>query len=370
LLISSGLFLRSLQGATEIEPGFAEPANLVMVSVDPGLQGYDEPRSREFLHRLMEETLALPEVTAVGMINQLPLGLGSSDRGVSIPGYEFGEGELRSIMYAMCTEGYLEAMGVRLLEGRTFTRQDDEAGPPVMIINKRFADRFWPGESALGKIVETGGREREVIGVVGTGKYRSLGEEPTEFMYFPQRASFVAGMTLVARTPANPQAALRRIQGIVRSADPDMPVFDVRTMEDHMGIALLPARLGGTVLAVFGFLGLALAAVGIYGVMAYSVAQRKREMGIRVAVGADRGSVLAMVLKEGMRLTVIGTVLGLVAAAGAARLVQGLLYNVSALDPVAFVGVPILLVCVALLAVLLPARRATAVEPMRVLKTD
>jgi ABC-type antimicrobial peptide transport system permease subunit len=177
-------------------------------------------------------------------------------------------------------------------------------------------------------------------------------------------------MTLVARTPADPQSVLRGIRTIVRAADPDMPVFDVRTMEDHMGIALLPARLGGTVLGVFGFLGLTLAAVGIYGVMAYSEAQRKRELGIRVAVGADKSKVLKLVLGEGMRLAVIGVVLGLMAAVGASRLVQGLLYNVGALDPFAFIGVPILLVGVALLAVYLPARSAAGVEPMRVLKTD
>ena len=139
----------------------------------------------------------------------------------------------------------------------------------MIIVNKRFADRFWPGESALGKIVETAEAEREVIGVVETGRYRSLGEAPTEFMWFPQRELFTAGVTLVARTPASPQAVLSEIRGIVRNADADMPVYDVRTMEDHMGMALLPARLGGSVLGLFGVLGLLLAAVGIYGVMAF-----------------------------------------------------------------------------------------------------
>lgn len=370
LLISSGLFLRSLQGATEIDPGFDDPASLVMASLDPGLQGYDEPRSREFLDRITEQVLALPEVTAVGLIDQAPLGLGGSDRGVTIPGYEFAEGELRSLMYVRVTEGYLEAMGTQLLAGRTFTRQDDEAGPPVIIINRRFADRFWPGESALGKIVQTAGEDREVIGVMETGKYRSLGEAPREFMWLPQRERFTSGMTIVARTPSNPQSVLRNIQRIVRSADPNMPVFDVRSMENHMGIALLPARIGGSVLGLFGILGLLLAGVGIYGVMAYSVAQRTRELGIRVALGADKSTVLKQVLGEGMKLALIGTVLGLAAAAGAAQLVKGLLYNVNALDPVAFVGVPTILMAVAAFAVYLPARRAAGVDPMKALKSE
>jgi predicted permease len=370
LLVSSGLFIRSLQGATQIDPGFDDPAGLVMASFDPGLQGYDEARSRVFFDRILEEAQALPEVRAVGLTDQAPLGLGGSDQSVSIPGYEFTEGERRSIMYHQVSEGYLEAMGTDLLAGRTFTRQDDDAGPPVVIVNRRFADRFWPGESALGKVVHTAGTDREVIGVMETGKYRTLGEEPAEFMWLPNRELFATGVTLVARTSTNPAPVLQSIRRIVHSADPDMPVFDVRTMEDHMGIALMPARLGGSVLGLFGVLGLALAAVGIYGVMAYSVAQRKRELGIRVALGADKATVLRQVLGEGMRLALLGTVLGLAGAAGASRLVKSLLYNVSSLDPVAFVGVPLILVGVAAVAVYLPARRAAGVDPMKALKTE
>jgi hypothetical protein len=261
-------------------------------------------------------------------------------------------------------------MGVGLLEGRTFTRQDDAGGPPVIIVNQRFAERFWPGESALQKIVETAGKERVVVGVVETGKYRSLGEAPTEFMYLPHRERFSTGMTLVARTRAEPTLVLQVVQGTVRALDADMPVFDVRTMQDHMGIALLPARLGGAVLGLFGLLGLALAAVGIYGVMAYSVARRRRELGIRVALGADRASVLGLVLGQGARLALLGIAVGLIAAAAAARLLEGMLYNVGAYDPVAFVGVPVLLAAVALLAVYLPARRAAGVEPMRALRAE
>jgi predicted permease len=273
-------------------------------------------------------------------------------------------------MYANITEGYLAAAGVRLLEGRTFTPQDDALGPPVIIVNQRFANRFWPGESAVGKAVRTAGRERQVIGVMETGKYRSLGEPPTEFMWLPQREQFRTGMAIVARTRSDPNGVLRRITDIVREADPLLPVFDVRTMEDHMGTALLPARLGGSVLGLFGGLGLILAAVGVYGVMACSVAQRRRELGIRVALGADRTGILKLVVGEGLRLALLGAGIGLVAAAGAARLVRGLLYGVSALDPVAFGSVPLLLLGVAFLAVYLPARRAAGIEPMRVLKTD
>jgi len=370
LLISSGLFLRSLQGATQIDPGFDDPAHVVLASVDPGLQGYDEARSRAFLDRLLEDVGSLPGVGAVGLSDWLPLGISGSDRFVEIPGYEFAEGELRSISYARVSEGYLEAMGVSVLEGRTLSRTDDAAGAPVVVVNRHFADRFWPGESALGKVVRTAGKDREVVGVVETGKVRSLGEAPTGLMYLPQRELFTTGVTLVARASIDPHVALQRIRETIRAADPDMPVFDVRTMEDHMGTALLPARLGGTVLGLFGLLGLVLAAVGIYGVMAYSVAQRTRELGIRIALGSDRGAVVRLVLREGMRLAALGVVLGLVAAVGASRLVRGLLYGVSSLDPLAFSVVPLTLVVVAAAAVYLPARRAAAVDPIRALKTE
>ena len=370
LLISSGLFLRSLQGAMRIDPGFEAPSNLVMASLDPGLQGYDTPSAQAFYDRLLERIASAPEVSSVALVYSAPLGLGSADRGVAIPGYEFAEGERNSLYYTYVTEGYFETMGIQFIEGRPISRTDDAASAPVIVVNQRFADRFWPGESALGHIVQTAGAEREVVGVVETGKYVSLGEAPAEFMFMSHHERFNSDMTIVARTPTDPQGALRTIQRLVREADPDMPLYDVRTMADHMGIALLPARLGGSMLGLFGLLGLTLAAVGIYGVMAYSVSQRRRELGIRVALGADRDSVVRMVVTEGMRLAVVGTVIGLVGAILAAQLVKGLLYDIQPIDPIAFTGVPLLLIAVSGLAVYLPARRAARADPMRALKSE
>ena len=370
LLVSSGLFLRSLRSAVDIHPGFDEPRSLVMASVDPGLQGYSREQALQFFDRLVDSVGAQPEISAVGLVEALPLGFGNSDRGVSIPGYEFAEGERNSLHYTSVDTGYFDAMGIRMLEGRGFNRTDTEESTPVLVINQRFAERFWPGESALGKIVRTAGEDRQVIGVVETGKYSSLGEDPTEYMYFPLREQFSYGMTLVARTPGDPGQALSAIRREVRALDTELPVFDVRTMQDHLGIALLPARLGGYALGLFGLLGLGLAAVGIYGVMAYSVAQRHRELGIRVALGASRQSVVRQILGEGLRLAIIGSILGLVGAFFAARLVDGLLYQARALDPVTFTAVPALLLLVAAAAVYLPARRASSVDPIRSLRAD
>ena len=370
LLISAGLFLRSMQGAMGIDPGFRDPGHLAMASVDPGLQGYDEAQARAFYDRLQDELLARPEIDAVGFVETLPLGFGNSDRGVEIPGYEFAEGERNSLHYTQISPGYLEAMGTSVLEGRTFTRADDAGAEPVIVINRAFAERFWPGESALGRIVGTAGADRRIVGVVETGKYRSLGEDPTEFMYLPQRQVFSSGMTAVARTSGPPALALATLRSTVAGIDSELALFDLRTMEDHMGIALMPARVGGIVLGFFGTLGLLLAAVGIYGVMDYSVVQRRREMRVRVALGADRPTVTRLVLSEGLRLAVFGAVVGLLGAAGAARLVEGMLYQTRALDPLTFAAVPAILLVVAAAAVYLPARRAANTDPVRALAAE
>lgn len=369
LLVGSGLFLRSLQGATRIDPGFDSPEHLLTAAFDPTLQDFEAQEGWPLVDRMMQEIRALPGVEAAGVVSRLPLGLNTADRGVEIPGYEFAEDERRSIHYAHATEGYLEALGATMVEGRTLRRSDDAESEPVIVVNQVFADRYWPGESAVGKTVVTEG-ERRVVGVVETGKYTSLGEDPMPYMYLPARQGGLGQMTLVARTPAGPAPVTPRIREIVRRVAPTLPLYDVRSMEAHMGVALLPARLGGTALALFGILGMALAAVGIYGVMAYSVAQRRREVGIRVALGARRTDVVTMVLRQGLRLALAGTLVGLVGAALLGRLVQGLLYDVSGLDPVAFTVIPAVLLAVATLAVYLPARRAAGGDPVEALRAE
>jgi ABC-type antimicrobial peptide transport system permease subunit len=209
-----------------------------------------------------------------------------------------------------------------------------------------------------------------VVGVVETGKYGRLGEDPKSYMYYSWPAAWSFDMTLHVRTEGDPAALANGVRRIFRDMDADLPVYDVKSMENHLGYALLPAQLGGVVLGIFGFLGLFLAAIGIYGVMAYSVAQRKAELGIRVALGADKRRVVGLVLGEGMVLAGIGAALGLAGAAGTARLVQGFLYGVDPYDPVAFLVVPAVLVAVAALAVYLPARRAASLDPSEALRAE
>jgi predicted permease len=275
-----------------------------------------------------------------------------------------------SIDYNIATPGYFEAMGIPLLRGRGFAERDDSAAAAVIVVNQRFAERFWPGQDPLGRVVRVSGRDRTVVGVVPNGKYRRLGEDPLAYMYLPQAQQWNAAMTLHVRTAGDPAALAPALRREVAALDADLPVSDVRTMTNHLGIALLPARLAGWVLGGFGLLGLVLAAVGIYGVMSYSVARRTREIGIRMAIGAAYPQVVGLVMRQGLRMVVLGAAIGLAGAVAASRLVQGMLYGASAVDPVVFAGVPALLIAVAALAIWVPARRAARVPPMVALRND
>ncbi len=369
LLISSGLFLRGLQKATNVDKGFDEN-NLLLASVDPGLQGYDRERAEVFYRELETGLSSLPGVEAVGFARMVPLTLSSSDRGVRIPGYEPGPNENMSIRYNVVTPGYFDAMGIPVLSGRPFLEMDDRDGAKVMVVNQQFANRFWPGENAIGRTVHTAGEDKEVIGVVPTGKYWSLGEDPTAYMYFPQAQEWSFPMTAHIRTSGKPNALAASVRSEVQRLDSAMPVADLRTMTSTLGVALFPARLGGAALGIFGVLGMILAAVGIYSVMAYSVSQRTHEIGIRVALGAGSNNVVGMVIRKGMTMVGIGVALGTGIALGASRLMENLIYGVNAIDPVTFLGVPGILCAVALLATYLPARRAASVDPMKALRSE
>jgi len=368
LLVSAGLFLRNLRAATQVDKGFSS-GNLLLADVDPGLQGYSRGRVEEFYRTLIERMTAVPSVRAVGLTENLPLGIGSSDWGVSIPGYTPSPNENLSIAMAIVSPAYFEAIGTPLLRGRGFTVQDDSAAARVIVVNQRFAERFWPRQDPIGRTVRTGGRDHAVIGVVPTGKYRSLGEEPSAFMFLAQAQHRSSGMSIVIRTAGDPTALAPALREQIAGFDPDLPIASLRTMDDHLGIALLPARLAGVVLGIFGLLGLVLASVGIYGVMSYSVSQRQREIGIRMAIGAARATVVRLLMREGLALVLIGIGAGLTGAFAGARLIRGVLYG-SGLDPVTFGLVPLVLGGVAMLAIWLPARRASAVNPVVVLKQE
>ena len=369
LLICSGLFLVNLKSATNVDKGFVSDHRLV-ASLDPSLQGYTPANTRQFYDRLAERLRGNAGVTAVGYTDALPLGLGESDRGVEIPGYVPAKNENMSMYYARATPGYFEAMGMPLVSGRAFTTQDDSASVPVMVINEAFAKRFWRGQSALGKTVHASGKDWTVVGVVPTGKYVRLGEDPAPFMWMPVAQEWDAGLTVVINTKGDPAAIIPTLRAEVRALDANMPLSSVKSLNEYLGIALLPARLAGTVLGVFGVLGLMLASVGVYGVMSYSVSQRTREIGIRMAIGASQLNVITLIMRQGLTLVVIGSVIGLAGAFGASRFLRSVLYGGQSLNTVTFVAVPLLLVVVAAFATWLPSRRAAALDPMIALRQE
>ncbi len=371
LLICAGLFLRSLRNASAIDPGF-DADNLLAMSMDLGQQGYDEARGKQFNAQLLDRVRALPGVLAASLADALPLDLGGSRRGITIEGYSAQPGEDMEIYSSTVAPGYFETLRIPLLQGRTFDAQDRPEAPGVVLINEAFARRYWPGQPPLGKRIQMGSvREGvndapalTVVGVVRDGKYNSLGEDATPFFYANLAQRYASSPTLIVRTAGNPTDALATVRNEVATLDKNLPLYDVKTMRQHLGLSLLPARLAGSVLGIFGLVALLLAAAGIYGLMAYTVAARTREIGIRMALGANMLAVLRLVIQQGMKLVLLGLTIGLVAAFALTHLLKSLLFGVSTTDPVTFAGIALLLLFVALLACWIPARRATKVDPM------
>jgi putative ABC transport system permease protein len=264
-------------------------------------------------------------------------------------------------------------MGTRLLEGRDFTEQDGESNRAAAIVNETFARRFWPGQSALGKRFSSAGSAGpwiEVVGVMQDGKYISLSEEAKPFVYLNLNPQSGRSLTMVVRVTTETQSAMAAIRREFQRLDARLPLYDVQTMVEHMALPLFQARVAATLLGGFGLLALALAAIGVFGVMSYAVTQRTREIGIRIALGAQAGGILKLVIGQGLKLAALGMGIGLACAFAGTRLMSDFLYGVSALDVVTFAGVPLLLALVALLACYVPARRAMRVDPMVALRSE
>jgi predicted permease len=369
LLTCAGLFLRNLRAATTFDKGF-NSENVLVATMDPGMQGYSRARAEQFYAQLRARLQAQSAVRQVGFTQILPLSLNESDTDAMPTGYTRGPNENMSVQYSIVTDGYFDAMGIKILSGRDFRTSDDSAAQRVLIVNQQFVQKYFAGGEALGKTVRTRGSDHTIIGVVPTGKYQRLGEPATPFMYFAQNQRYNAGQTIVIRTSTDPESFIPTLRAEVAALDRSLPIANVQSMNRQLGIALMPARITGAALGVFGVLGLILAAIGMYGVMAYSVAQRTREIGIRMAIGAAASDVIRLVMRQGMTLVVIGGVIGLVGAVGASRLLGGILYGGGENDLLTFVAVPVVLVCVAVLATWVPARRAANTDPLAALRQE
>ena len=369
LLVAAGLFLRSLQKAQALDVGF-QPDHLALASIELGIQGYTDERGRIFYDQLLDQVRRLPGVRSASLARVVPLGVNFSRRGLQrIEGYQPGPTEDIETGVNTVDTAYFRAMGIPLLQGRGFTRQDGAGAAPVVIVNEAFARRYWPGQNPLGKHISFGDTPAEVIGVAETGKYATLWEEDQPFFYIPWRQEYTSDMTLVVRTAGPPTEVFAGLRRDVATLDRDLPI-QLTTMEDHLGYATIAQRLGATLLGAFGGVGLLLAVVGLYGVLAYVVSRQTREIGIRMALGSERSAVMGLVLGRGVRLTAIGLVLGMMVAAALSHLLGRFLFGVPSLDPVTFAAIVPVFALAALAASYIPARRATRVSPMVALRTE
>src|SRR6266545_4111216 len=370
-LISAGLFLRSLSNALRINPGF-EPEKLLVLSFDVDAQGYDKARGMEHYRRVVERVEAIPGVISAAIASNRPLG-GGFTRTVFVEGQEPSRGG-RGIFTTVGAVGprYFETMSIPLVRGRNFTEADRENTPPVVVINEAMANRFWPNQDAVGKRFRFFGDDvsQEVIGVVKDSATHHIGEDPRPVVYLSLLQDFPSRGALHVRTAGDPSGLLATVRREVQALDRTMPLMRPATVSQLIGEKLWGARMGAALLAVFGLLALILASVGIYGVLAFSVSQRTSEFGIRMALGARPSDVLRLALGQTLTLVVAGAMIGITGGLIVARMVTNLLYGVSAVDPVTFVGMPLLLLLVALMASYLPARRATKIDPMIALRCE
>jgi predicted permease len=373
LLVGGGLVLRALQKAETVELGF-NPRNAIAVSFDLRLQGYEQDRIREMQKHLLEQVRALPGVQHAGLADLVPVDLHFSSESIFVEG-QMPERNARAprAFSNRVSPGYFGAMGTRLLQGRDFTDQDQQAAPRVVIVNQSFARRFWPDQNPIGKQFRLGRAEAplvEVVGVAENGKYANLSEDPKPFVYRPLWQSFLGSSTIIVRSMGDPQRMLAAVRGELQRIDPHLPIATAKTMTEHLSFPLLPARVAASTLGSFGLLALALAAIGLYGVMSYAVSKRIREIGIRIALGAHGSDVLRMIVSQGMRLVLVGIALGLAGALALTRIMKSLLMGLSPTDPLTFAGTACLLAFVAFLACYLPARRATRVDPLIALRHE
>jgi macrolide transport system ATP-binding/permease protein len=372
LLIGSGLFLKSFYKAQAIDPGFRTD-NLDIVTINPVLAGYDSDRALQVVRALVDQLRHDPRVAGADVNNYVPL-FGGEGRTIVIDGRDPNdEHNRRFANYSPITPGYFQTMGIQLLRGRNFTAQDAENNAaPVAIIDETMASAFWPNEDALGRRFRfmISKDPIEVIGIARNSKAVTLGEIPTPMVYWPLKEINDQGITLFVHTTGAPGMMLSEIRRIVRSVDVHIPITYEKTIRQHMAIALWPSWMGAMLLGSLGLLAFILASMGVYGVMAYSVSQRTRELGIRMALGAQTSQVIQLVLRQGMSLAVIGLGLGLFAAFGSTRLAGTFLYGVNPSDPIIFGGVTSLLALAAFAACYFPARRALKINPVTALRTE
>ena len=380
LLISAGLCVRSLFNARSIDPGFSTH-NVALALLDPASLGYTPAQQSLFYHQLLDRIRALPGVASASLASSLPLGTERLEQSVSVSGLTPPPGQSGfQVQAAYVAPGYFTAMGIPLLNGRDlseFAPGENRHAPIGVVINQAMADRFWPNQNPLGKYFSTdkfkkglkdGKDTWEVVGVAKTGKYRSLNEDPRPFYYLPY--DYVSHAFLVVRSRPGAESSLGEIRRVILTLDPDVVPMEMESVSEYMALPLFAAHTTGILLAAFGAVALLLATIGLAGVVSYSVSQRTAEIGVRMALGANRTAVLRQILGQGMRLTAIGIACGLGISFAATRVLSGLLYGIKPGDPATYLAVSLFLGTVALISCYFPARRAASIDPMQALRAE
>jgi len=367
LVVGAGLAVRSLTQAGTIDVGF-QPRHVLIASIGAGQQGYESSRARQLFERLEARVQALPGVRSTSLAAIVPLGFSGQRTRLALENYAPRDGEDMEVNFNVVGARYFETMRIPVMQGRAFTPEDREGAPRAAIVNEALVRRYWPDGVALGRQIQRRSTTFTVVGVVGNGKYRSLSEPPLPYVYLALDQQPQADLTLHVRAETTAATMAAGIRGVLRDLDPDLPLTDVRTLQDHLELAMMPLHTAARLLGAFGALALGLAAVGIYGLVAYTVSQRTREIGMRMALGANVGNVLTLVLRRGLAVIGGGLVAGTLAATLLTGFVSSLLYGVSPTDPRAFAGAIALLTLTGLIAALLPAIRATRIQPSDALR--
>jgi putative ABC transport system permease protein len=370
LLVGAGLLMHSFFRLLKVPTGF-NPHDAIAMDVSLSEKKYpDGQRRGQALHQVFQSIAALPGVVAVGTATTLALSGESLGSGVAPAGRENQKESNVNSMYDFIAGNYFQAMGIPILKGRALSERDNSTNAPrVAILNQALAKKVFPKEEAVGRRVRFWGELWEVVGVAGDVRHDGLTENAAERIYLSQVFCPWVG-TLVVRTQTNPSSLIDPIRKAILAVDSEQPVSNIRTLEQAVARSVAGRRLLLALLGTFASAALALAAIGLYGVMAYAVTQRTQEIGIRVALGAQRRDVLKLMVGTGMRMALIGVVIGAIGSLGLTRVIQNQLYNVSTTDPITFVGIPLLLLAVALLACWVPARRAAKIQPILALRYE
>ena len=368
LLVGAGLLLQSLQRIRNSSPGFSTHG-VLSTAVDVVSAGYDAQRTKNFQDELMERVKALPGVESAVFARATPLGYGSySESPIAVDGYQPPPEEQPTVEYNEVGPDYFVTMGIPLVSGREFTRADDEKAALVAVVNETMAGRYWRGKDPIGERVQVKGRWMRVVGVAKDSKYRSVRETPKPFFYVPWRQNFSVGGGLYVRTPLSPETMATALAREVHALDGNLAPYEMITMQEQVDRSTSPQKVAVTLVGVLGGLALLLAAIGLYGVMSYAVSQSARELGLRMALGADASNVWRLVMSRGLALIAVGVLIGAAAALGLTRLMGNLLYKVSPRDPLAFGAAFAVMTVAAVAACFLPALRATRTDPARALR--